>query len=311
MVTNKLSSPIYFIGHISIDEIENIYGVNIQPGGAALHAAIAAKTLSEDVKLISVVGKDYPFMEILNLFPDYIKASNKSSTKFFIHYNKSWEAHYHMTYYGAGSRISSSNLPLKELKKKSLVHISPLAPKKVLKLVDKIKTVSPQTSISVNTWIGYIKGVRNREILKELASKVDFFIVNDSEVKTLTKSKSLTIALKLLKAKILVVTLGEFGAIINSGDEVQMIPALNFPVEKIVDTTGAGDAWCGAFLAAYQLTKNFVKSVTAASVISSIKCTDWGFTKLLNLKFKNIQNIAEYVIGLKEGSLQKRILDYI
>jgi ribokinase len=310
-VTNNLSSPIYFIGHISIDEIENIYGVKVQPGGAALHAAIAAKTLFDDVKLISIVGKDYPFMEVLNLFPDYIRASKKSSTKFFIHYNKSWEAHYRMANYGAGSRISSSILPLKELKKKSLVHISPLAPIKVLNLVNKIKTVSPQTCISVNTWIGYIKGVKNREILKDLASKVDFFIVNDSEIKTLTESKSLTIALKLLKTKILVVTLGELGAIINNGDEIQMIPALNFPVEKIVDTTGAGDSWCGAFLAAYKLTNDFVKSVTAASVISSIKCMDWGFTKLLNIKFKNVENIAEYVIGLKEGSLQKRILDFV
>jgi sugar/nucleoside kinase (ribokinase family) len=89
-----------------------------------------------------------------------------------------------------------------------------------------------------------------------------------------------------------------------------MVPALRFPVGKLIDTTGAGDAWCGAFLAAYKLTGNIVKAVTAASIISSIKCTGWGFSKLYNLRFRNVNSITEYVIGLKEGRMQKTISDY-
>jgi len=307
-----LTGSVSFIGHVSVDKVENINGLNVQPGGAALHAAVAAKTLFDDVLLASVIGKDYPFMEVLNIFPrGYIKTSKMPSTKFHIRYDEHWEARYLKADYGAGLRISSLTIPVNRLKPDSIVHISPLPPTKVEKIVNKIKDLSPRTKISINTWIGYIKGRRNRRILKELASKVDFFIVNDSEAKVLTESESLSIALRLLSAKMLIVTLGEFGAIINTENgEVQMVPALRFPVEKIVDTTGAGDAWCGAFLAAYKLTEDFVKSVTAASVISSIKCTGWGCSKLLNLKFNSVDNIAEYVIGLKEGSLQKRILDY-
>jgi ribokinase len=284
----------------------------MQPGGAALHASVAAKTLTDEVRLASVVGKDYPFMEVLGLFPHrYLKASSLPSTRFNIRYDERWEAHYLRTDYGAGSRISPSTVPFEEIKPKSIIHISPLSPAKVDKIVGKIRDTSPSTKISINTWIGYIKGRKNRRVLKELARKVDFFIVNDSEAKALTEAESLSIALRLLKAKTLIVTLGEFGAIVNTEDgEVQMVPALRFPVEKIIDTTGAGDAWCGAFLAAYKLTEDFVKSVTAASVISSIKCTGWGCSKLLDLRFKSVDHIAEYVIGLKEGSLQKRILDY-
>jgi ribokinase len=110
----------------------------------------------------------------------------------------------------------------------------------------------------------------------------------------------------------LIVTLGELGAIISREDgDVQMVPALKFPIGKIVDTTGAGDTWCGSFLAAYKQTNNLMKSVTAASVISSIKCTGWGFSKLLNLKFKNIDEIIDYIISLREGGLQKNLLDYL
>ena len=307
-----MTGGVFFIGHVSVDKIENINGVNIQPGGAALHAAVAAKTLTDDVRLASAISKDYPFMDVLDLFPRrYLKLSKLPPTRFGIRYDRRWEAHYLEAEHGAGSRISSATIPLEEVELGGMIHLSPMPPAKVEKIVSKIKDALPKTNISVNTWTGYLKGGKNLRLLKEIATEVDFFIVNDSEAKLLTKTESLSIALRLLKARTLVVTLGEFGAIINREDgEVQMVPALRFPVEKIVDTTGAGDAWCGAFVAAYELTKDFVKAVTAASVISSIKCTGWGFSKLLSLRFKNVDSIAEYVIGLKEGTLQRRISDY-
>ena len=118
--------------------------------------------------------------------------------------------------------------------------------------------------------------------------------------------------MRLLKAKMLIVTLGELGAVISGeGIGMQMVPALNVPIGKVIDTTGAGDVWCGAFLAAYKLTGDLMKSVTCASIISSIKCSDWGFNSLIDLQFKEVDDVIEYVIGLKEGSLQKRISDYI
>jgi len=308
-----LAISVSFIGHISVDRVENINGVRIQPGGAALHAAVAARTLIDDVRLVSVISKDYPFIDILAHFPRrYIKQSSMPSTRFSIRYDKRWEAHYLEAEHGAGSRISPSTIPLDELEPGEIVHVSPIPPARLEKIVNAVKDSSPRTKISINAWTGYITGRKNRRILKELAPKVDFFIMNDSEAKLLTEADSLSIALRLLRAKMLVVTLGEFGAIVNTeGGEVRMVPALRFPVEKIVDTTGAGDAWCGAFLAAYSLTEDLVRAVTAASVISSIKCTDWGCSKLLNLKFKSVDHIAEYVIGLREGGLQKRIPDYL
>ena len=234
------------------------------------------------------------------------------STRFRIKYDEKWEAKYLEASYGAGARISPSIVPVRSLRPNSIVHISPLPPLRVRRIVNKIREASSKIEISLNTWIGYMKTRRNRRILRDLASRVDYFILNDSEAKTLVDADSLSIAIRLLKAKTLIVTLGEFGAIIASEDSgVQMVPALRFPVEKIVDTTGAGDAWCGAFLASLQLTQDFVKSVTAASIISSIKCMGWGFSKLLNLKFKDVDNIIEYVIGLREGSLQKRLLDFL
>ncbi|RLI00765.1 hypothetical protein DRO38_05940 [Candidatus Bathyarchaeota archaeon] len=310
---DSLTKTLTFIGHVSIDHVETVNGANTQPGGAALHAAIAAKTLIDDVLLVSVIGEDYPYKDVLSFFPrGYIKSSKLPSTRFRIRYDEKWEAKYLEASYGAGTRISPSTIPPRALRPNSIVHLSPLPPVRVKRIVEKIRDVSSKIEVSLNAWIGYMKTRRNRRILREVAQKVDYFILNDSEAKTLVDADSLSIAIKMLKAKTLIVTLGEFGAIIASEESgVQMVPALRFPVEKIVDTTGAGDAWCGAFLASLQLTRDFVKSVTAASIISSIKCTGWGFSRLLNLKFKDVDHIIEYVIGLREGSLQKRILDFL
>lgn len=313
MRTDGLVGGIYFIGHVSEDRVENVNGVRVQPGGAALYAAVAARTLFGDVSLVSALSKDYGFLDVLQPFLSrHIRFSKMPPTQFHIKYNERWEARYLKAEHGAGSRISVSKRFLEGLGPEDAVHLSPIFPRKAHKIVGGIKRSSPQTCVSVNTWTDYITRSRlNRRVLRELAEDVDFFILNDSEAKALAETDSLSTAIRFLKARMLVVTLGELGAIISQEDgEIQMVPALHYPVKRVVDTTGAGDTWCGAFVAAYKLTSDLMKSVTVASIVSSIKCTNWGFTSLWNLRFKNVNDVIEYVIGLKEGSLQKRILDY-
>jgi sugar/nucleoside kinase (ribokinase family) len=303
-----------FIGHISVDKVENINGTRVQPGGAALYAAMAARTLSPNVALISATGKDYQFLDVLKLLPYRdVKIYDKPSTRFHIRYDKRWEAHYLKADHGVGSRITSRRISKRWLRSKNIFHISPMRPSKVARILDKIKQKSPETKVSVNTWIDYVKeGRRNRRILKDIALKADFFILSDTEVKALTQTDSISSAVRLLKAKTLIVTLGNFGAIISGENvDMQMVPALNLSPDKVVDTTGAGDVWCGAFLATYNLTEDFGKSVSAASTISRIKCSDWGFQSLINLRFKEPNDVIEFVMGLKDGGIQKRMLDYM
>jgi sugar/nucleoside kinase (ribokinase family) len=302
-----------FVGHVSIDHVQNLRGTRVQAGGAALYAAMAAKTLTKNIALVSAIGKDYEFPDSLRLLNhDHVKRFNVPSTRFNIRYNKLEEAEYLKAMHGAGSRIRASAIPTRLLTPDTIVHISPMRPSKVKKIVQRIQESSPKTEISHNTWIDYIrKSRRNRGTLKDLAQQIDSFIVNDTEAKALTQTDSISAALRVLEAKRLVITLGQLGAIVkgeNGG--IQMVPALNVPVKNVVDTTGAGDTWCGAFVATYRLTRDLMKSVTIASVISSIKCSGWGLEKLIKLSFRRPDDVIEYVIGLKEGVLQKRILDY-
>jgi len=233
-----------FVGRVSIDQVENPKGVRVQPGGAALYAAMAAKSLLKSVTLVSAVGKDYKFTDVFSLFDSkHIKTFNIPSSTFNIRYDQRGEAQYLKAAVGAGSKIGASFVPTKLLAANSIVHLSPMAPTKTVKIFEKIRKTSPKTKISINTWINYIRqSRRNRAILKDLALKADFFILNDTEAKALAQTDSISTALRLLKAKMLIVTLGQLGAIINGEDVgIQMIPALNVPLENVVDTTGAGD----------------------------------------------------------------------
>ncbi|MBT8171567.1 carbohydrate kinase family protein, partial [Candidatus Bathyarchaeota archaeon] len=242
-----------------------------------------------------------------------VKIYDEPSTKFHIRYDNRWEAHYLKVEHGAGSKITSRRISKRWLQHKSMFHISPMTPSKVATILNKIKKKSPETQVSVNTWIDYIrKSRKNRRILNEIATKADFFIINDTEAKALAQTKSISSAVRNLKAKRLIVTLGSLGAIISGKDVgLQMYPALTLPPDRVIDTTGAGDVWCGAFLATYNITNDFGKSVNIASTISRIKCSDWGFKSLINQRFKEPNDVIEFFMGLKDGVIQKTMFDYI
>jgi 2-dehydro-3-deoxygluconokinase len=301
-----------FVGHISIDTVENMHGTRTQPGGGALYAAIAAKTLNVPTALVSAIGKDFTYHDCFQgLDASGIRTLNMPTTRFHIQYNKNWDDTYLKASSGAGARITPSQIPARLLTPHSIIHIAPLKPAKALKILNSIRRRSPETKISISTWIGYTNQPRNRKLLAKLAAQVDFFMLNEFEAKALTQTSSISLALERIKTDRLVITMGKLGAIISGTNiEPQMMPATLLPARKTVDTTGAGDTWNGAFLAAYAATQDLMKAVTVASVISSLKCQQWGFKALQKLTFENPGDVVAYVLALKEGGMQKKITQF-
>ena len=306
--------PIVFVGHVSMDLVEGPRGSNYQPGGGALYAALAARTIYRNVRLATAVGRDYEFLDILKLFPiSGIRRFDMPSTRFHIKYDEKWNAHYLEASLGAGAKIGVDIIPDPWLVGGVAIHLAPMRPGKVLRMVRRIRRKCPRALISVNTWEGYIKeGRRAKEALREIAREVDFFILNDAEVRALTGVRSLSRAIELLEARNLVVTLGELGAIISSEEVgMQLVPALRVPGGEVVDTTGAGDSWCGAFVATYRATGDIMKAVSVASIIAGLKCQGWGPSRLLELRFGSPDEAIEYVMSMRDGFLQKKLTDFI
>jgi len=247
------------------------------------------------------------------MFPgSLIKRVNAPSTRFTIEYDDGFRAHYREAELGAGAMIKATDLPLSWIRDDAFIHIAPMNPPKVRKLVERIRRASKGAKVSINSNITYMSSARNRRILLELAKEADLFVVDDREAMALSGASSLTQALRLIEAKRLAVTLGQIGAIFVEGGDVRMVPALSGAVPTPKDTTGAGDTWCGSLIAAYSICGDWLKSVVAACIISALKCMSWGFERIRGLRFNGPDEAIEYVLSLRDGSGQlslKNLLD--
>jgi len=305
-----LPNEIVFVGHVSVDRIRNVRGERVQPGGAALYAAMGARTICRDVGILTAVGQDYQFRDVFADFPyTMVKTVKGKSTQFFITYGKDWDASYRKVSIGPGSQITTRDVLNVVRNGARMVHLAPMNPPKVENMVKSIKETNKDVVVSINSAIHYLGEGSNRRSVLNSASLSDIFILNEKELHALTRKEVVSEAIKSIKTKTLVLTLGEIGTIISSQGNRSFVPAMAAITKNPVDVTGAGDAWAGSFLASYFKTGNSINAVSFASVVSAIKCKGWNFEKIRNLRFENVEDVYDLAIALKEKGRQLTLSD--
>jgi len=103
---------------------------------------------------------------------------------------------------------------------------------------------------------------RHRDEFRDLVKNhVDILFANEEEIMSLYQVENFDTALQAVRedCKIAALTRSEKGSVVVAGDEVHVVDAE--PVEKVVDTTGAGDAYAAGFL--HGLTKGHDLAVAA------------------------------------------------
>jgi ribokinase len=120
-------------------------------------------------------------------------------------------------------------------------------------------------------------------IPSEVLAKVDYLTPNETEALGLIGSDTLidpqdfdTLADRLLEtgAKNIVLTLGEKGAFVKNGHLREFVPA--FSIGKVVETTGAGDAFAGGFAVALAEGKSIVEATRYGCAVAGISVTRPG-----------------------------------
>jgi len=299
MVKGTLAG-ILVAGHTSVDHVVSSTGSRTQPGGAALYAAMAAKVFSREVGLVTAVGKDFEYLDALKGFPSaHILITKAKSSRFDIRYDSRWNARYEVSAFGAARYLRASRI-VSAAAGYSCVHLAPMPPEKVRKVVEGLRRKGGVT-ISMNSWDGYMSSREDRNILKRLMSEVDYFIVNEGEIMRLAGVDSTPAAFRVLDPSHLVVTLGDLGAIYTREGRLEISPATLGIKGQVVDTTGAGDAWCGALVGALTLGEDMTSCVNAASMISALKCRGPNFERIMNLRFGAVEELIDYVVRLREG----------
>lgn len=146
--------------------------------------------------------------------------------------------------------------------------------------------------IALDTMNYWIRG--SRKELGNVLKEVDILLVNETEVRELTLEHNLLKAYRKILSlgpKVLVIKRGEYGAVLMTEGCVFSAPA--YPLEDVVDPTGAGDTFAGGFLGKLaQLGRMDIPSlknaVLTGAVMASFTVEEFGTGRLETVHKKDL-----------------------
>ncbi|MBS1962968.1 MAG: sugar kinase [Bdellovibrionales bacterium] len=187
-----------------------------------------------------------------------------------------------------------------------LANIDPVLQTSVL---DQAKTHRLVAADSMNFWI-----TGKPKELKETLKRVDILSINETEAFMLSGEKNLHKAIAAIRAmgpSVIVVKRGEYGAMLFTPRSIFLAPA--FPVDRVVDPTGAGDSFAGAFMgflaeqnADREMAKNdpagfdkiLRRAVLAGCTMASFTVQDFSLHRLMRLEAKELVERQNALLGM-------------
>jgi sugar/nucleoside kinase (ribokinase family) len=291
-------------GTVAFDAIETPFGKTDKiVGGAATYACLAASYFYKNVKMVGVVGDDFP-KEDIQSFQNHgisteglqVKAGEKS---FF------WSGKYHNDMNSRDTLATDLNV---------LADFDPILPESYqdceFLLLGNLSPQVQQTTIkrlknrpklivldTMNFWMD----IALDELLATL-KLVDVLTINDAEARQLSGEYSLVKAAeKILKMgpSYLIIKKGEHGALLFHENQVFSAPAL--PLAEVFDPTGAGDTFAGGFIG--YLAKvgtinfnNMKNAIIYGSALASFCVEKFGTERIKNLSEDEISaRVKEFV----------------
>ncbi len=294
------------VGSIALDDVETPFGKREGIlGGSASYFSIAASNFTE-VKIVAVVGEDFP-EDHLKMFESYkidLQGVKKAPGKTF-----RWQGKYGYNLnepitLGTYLNVFKTFEPVipEDYSHEEYVFLANIDPELQLRVLDQVRSPKVVALDTMNYWI------ENKPLeLKKVLERVNVLIVNDSETRELAKEPRITRAARIVMdmgPEVLIVKRGEYGALLFSTDGIFWAPS--YPLEEVVDPTGAGDSFAGGFMGyiagnGIRTTVGFKKAVVHGSVIASFTVEDFSVDRLTLLKKVEIE--TRYQAFLKLSNL--------
>jgi sugar/nucleoside kinase (ribokinase family) len=139
------------------------------------------------------------------------------------------------------------------------------------------------------------------ESLKEVIKKVDLICINDEEVIQLSGCDNLNegvINILDMGPKYIIMKRGEYGASVYSSSN--KFACKSYPVDNVIDPTGAGDSFAGSFAGYLAKSKNYdfnsiSNALIYANAIASFSVEKFGVENMLDLKKNEIDKRINYI----------------
>jgi sugar/nucleoside kinase (ribokinase family) len=236
------------VGSIAFDAVKTPFGERDRLlGGSAVHFSLAASFFT-DVRVVGPVGDDFGEPEYAVLHARGVNTDDieqvKGGKTFFWSGEYEWNVNVRHTLDTQLNVFGDFQPKLSDAVKQAevlfLANIQPDLQREVREQCTGAKLAGLD---SMNLWIE-----TTRESLLRTIGTVDLVLMNDDEVRMLTEEPTLLRAARKimeLGPRVVVVKQGEYGASLFTEDGFFSLPA--YPLEAVIDPTGAGDAFAGGF----------------------------------------------------------------
>lgn len=244
------SNPLLIVGSIAFDDLDMPSGRHRDVlGGAATYSSLAASVLAPGgVRVVGIVGQDFPESHLADLRARGIDTAGveRAAGKTF-----RWHGRYSEDLSSRASIDTQLNvfadfspkIPA-AYEKSPFVLLGNIHPKLQVDVLQQARQPKLVAADTMNFWIE-----REPAALGEMLKRIDLLIINDEEVRQLSGVQNLVRAAADVRKrgpKALVVKRGEFGALLFDDAGTFFVPA--YPLEEVLDPTGAGDSFAGGLL---------------------------------------------------------------
>lgn len=256
------------------------------PGGKAANVAVASARIlgSERVALIGALGHDEigrKQMEILageGVDTSGIKTALTAESGQAYILIDSQGRNYINTLFGANLEINSADLVAEK-------RLAIIKGTKVAVIMDPpLGTAERMAELareggSLVVWDAGVRSAQSLKTLSKTLSNVDYFVLNEVEAENLTGSRNprgvFSKLSKVSRDLKLILKFGERGCALASKHGIVRVPAVDLEKlgMKVVNTTGAGDAFLGAFAASKAMGHPDPKALARANAAGAVKVT--------------------------------------
>jgi sugar/nucleoside kinase (ribokinase family) len=288
------------VGSIAFDAVKTPFGERERMlGGSAVHFSLAASFFC-DVRVVGPVGDDFGEEEYAVLHDRGVNTDDiervEGGRTFF------WRGHYEYDLNMAHTDDTQLNVfgdfqpkLSEESKQADVLFLANIQPDLQREVRDQCTATRLAGLDSMNLWIDTA-----RDSLVRTIGGVDMVFMNDAELRMLTEHANLVRAAREVMAmgpSTVVAKQGEYGAALFTADGFFALPA--YPLETVVDPTGAGDSFAGGFLGFLASQEGdpddatLRRAMTYGSVLASFNVEEFGTERVRRLTREEIDERYE------------------
>ena len=290
------------LGTVALDHVKTPSGTKKDMlGGSAAHFAMSAR-LFTDVHLVAVVGRDFPKRHL-----DFLKHKGIDLASLKIGRGKTfrWRGEYKKGDLNTALTLATELGVLENYVPEVTDHqkhlpnlfLANFDPDLQMKMLSQIKAPDLIGLDSMNLWITH-----KVKSLRRLMRQVHLFVANDSEARALTEEHNLIMAAKRLRQmgpRMIVIKKGEHGVLFYSDKLMFSFPA--YPVEKVVDPTGAGDTFAGGLMGYLSRVrrvdeKSLRRALLYATTVASFNVQGFGMARTAPLSMREVEERAKHLV---------------